>query len=688
MQEQIRDALRRGDAAQALAVAQDAIAAQPQDPMLHRLLAAARHLSGDLTAALAAIEAALELAPDDPGLHVERAGLLLGARQLGEADAALARAVGLDPNQFAAYAIQGQLALGRGDIDEAERLARTAGRIAPSHPHVAAIEGMVALRRGDADSALSILSQAAQRAPEEAVVRNALGFAYMAKGHFAFAEQSFRALLEKQPESLQLRGLIADLVRRQGRPGDAADELAPLLEREDIPPGLRRVAGELQLQAGRADQAVTALKAALAAMPGDRRTLEALLEAWRRTNDLDDARATIEELLAAHPQSDNFWRARLLFEPYAGPEALAIVERWLAAKPDHIPALQSRAAIHDLAGEIDAADAIAHRIVELEPGHSQAELRIVDRLLQRDPPAAVARVQDLLTRAAPENQRLLRQLLARCLDVAGDVTAAATLWSTLHAEVADQRLPLPPLTTALGDLPPLAPLPQNAPGVLLLWGAPGSLVERIALTLEAAGGPLRADRFGGNPPADPLQRYATPQELLDGRLDGSFLVSQWRAMLPGRGIAPNGPVFDWLVTWDNALLHALRPHLPEAVLMVALRDPRDMLLEWMAFSAPQRFALTSPEAGARWLADALAQIAELHEGDLFPHRLIRLDDIVDDAAGVAAAVGQALETSLPAAASLGPPHLPAGHWRAYVQPLAEAFALLTPVAVRLGYPEH
>jgi hypothetical protein len=28
-----------------------------------------------------------------------------------------------------------------------------------------------------------------------------------------------------------------------------------------------------------------------------------------------------------------------------------------------------------------------------------------------------------------------------------------------------------------------------------------------------------------------------------------------------------------------------------------------------------------------------------------------------------------------------------GHWRAYAEPLANAFAALTPVAVRLGYPE-
>jgi tetratricopeptide (TPR) repeat protein len=688
MYEPILDALRRGAAAEALSAARDAVAANPQDATAHRLLGAALHLDGDAAAALDAVDAALALTPDDAGLHVERAGLLLRARQLDDAQVALAKAVGLDPNQFPAYIIQGQLALTRADLDEAERLAKLAGRIAPEHPQVAAIEGMVALRRGDADRALAILSQASQRGADEPTLRNALGFAYIAKGHFAFAEQCFRKQLEAQPDSTPLRALIADLVRRQGRVAEAADEAAALLQDGNASPGLQRVAGELELQAGRTERALAPLKAAFAAMPRDRRTLEALLEAWRRTGDIADARDTLEQALAAHPQEDNLWRARLLVEPFAGPEALAVVERWMDTAPDYIPALQARAVIHDHFGETEAADAIAYQIVAIEPGHTQAELRIVDRLLQNDPNAAVARVRGLLERAqVPEATRMLRQLLGRCLDVAGDTAQAAAEWAALHAEVVEQRLPLPEVTSDLGELPPLAPLPDPAPGVLLLWGAPGSLVDRIALNFDYAGAPVRVDRFGPQPPADPLQRYRTPQELLTGRLDGNFLVSQWRAALPARGIQ-DGQVFDWLLWWDNALLHALRPHLPEAMAMIAVRDPRDMLLEWLAFDAPQRFSLPSPTHAAQWLAASLAQVADLHERDLFPHRLLKLDDIAYDPAALAAAVGDALEITLQPLPSLGIRHFAPGHWRAYAQPLAEAFAALTPVAVRLGYPEN
>jgi tetratricopeptide (TPR) repeat protein len=534
---------------------------------------------------------------------------------------------------------------------------------------------------------LSILSQAAQVAPEDPTVRNALGFAYLAKGHLAFAEQAFRKQLEQQPDSFALRALIADLVRRQGRAAEAADEAAPLLERENVSPGLQRVVGELEVEAGRPERAIAPLKAAFAAMPNDLRTLRVLVEAWRRSGAVDDARDTLDVAIAATPENDDLWRARLVFEPFAEAGALAVVERWLDARPDHIPPLQARAAIHDHAGESDEAEAIAYQIAAIEPGQAQAELRIVDRLLREDPLAAVARVRDLLAQTTSEEARpLLRQLLGRCLDVAGEAAEAASTWAALQADHTSQRLPPPPLVADIGELPPLAPLPDPAPGVLWIWGPPGSLVDRIALNFDYARGPVRIDRYGPRPPTDPLQRYGTAQELIDGRLDGSFLVSQWRAALPGRGIN-DGQVFDWLLLWDNALLHALRPHLPEAVLLIAIRDPRDMLLEWLAFDSPQRFAFESIEAASGWLAQALSQIADLHEGDLFPHRLLKLDDIVNDPARLAAAIGQALEISLQPLPAVGLPHFAPGHWRAYAEPLAGAFAALTPVAVRLGYPE-
>jgi Tfp pilus assembly protein PilF len=688
MHEPILEALRRGDTAQALATANAAVAADPKDAQALELLAAAQQSSGDVEAALASIDRAIALQPDEAGLHFMRAGLLVGSRDVDAAQAALARSIGLDPNLFGAYVMQAQLALGRNDLDEADRLCRLAGRIAPGDPELAAIEGMVVLRRGDATRAQEILVRASQQAPDHPQVRYALGFTYMAQGHLAFAEQAFRGVLGRMGDERALRGLIADLVHQQGRPGEAVEEIAPLLaDPATATPGLRRVAGELELSAGRPERALPLLRESLAAQPQNRRTLDAIMETWRRLGDADDGRTTLEAVLATHPTIDHLWLARLAFEPVGGESANAIAARWLAAVPDSLPALEARMTLQLMAGDPLAAEDTARRILEVEPGRSSAVLRLIEGLLARDPAAAAAHIEQLLPKASADGERLLRDRLAVAQDLSGRPDAAAATWIALHAEAAPQRLPLPPLGAPRGEWPELAPRPEEARPVALLWGAPGSGVERLAgllgLTLPA----FRSDRFGPQPPRDNLQSFQTTPALQDGTLDPANLVGNWRAALPGRGI-DDGQVIDWLPWWDNSLLLALRPHLPEGQLLVALRDPRDMLLDWLAFGGQTPFGMSSPLAAAGWLAAMLHQIAALDEQSLYPHHLLRLDDALNDPQQLTDLLGAAINTTLPPPAMPGPGHgFPAGHWRVYAKALAEPFALLTPVARRLGYPE-
>lgn len=690
MYEPIIDALRRGAAAEAVAAARQAVQDHPQDHQAHRLLAAALRLDGDRAGAVAALDHAIGLAPEEADLHLERAGLLLAERKIDEAQASLARSLGLDPNQFAAYIVQGQLALARGDLDEAERLVRTAARIAAEHPHVSALEGSLALRRGDADRALAILNQASTRWPEDQQLVHALAFAYLAKGHLAFAEQAFRRMLDRTPDSAPLRALVADVLRRQGRPAEAADVMAPLLERTDAGIGLKLLVGQIELQAGRHERARPLLREAFAARPEHAATLVAMVEAWRRGGAQDEARETLEQALAEHPGADALWRARLLFEPFAGPGARAVVDRWTDSCPDSLLALEALSRVQLLTGDDAGAEATLRRMVELQPGHAQAEIRLVDTLVRRGAgDDAIARVEQLMAAATTDEARAnIRHLLAMTSDALGRYDTAASVWTDLQAEAVPRRLPLPPVAAQPAAWPPRSDRSDAAQPVLLLWGAPGSRVEQVAQTLLLARAPLRNDRFGSTPPKDFLQRYDTAPGLADGSVDPAQAIAQWRGQLAARGSGP-GPVMDWLLWWDNTLLLALRPHLPEAELMFVVRDPRDMLLDWLAWGAPAPLAMESPAAAAQWLAQVLEQICQLHEQDLFPHHLVRADDLADRPEALAQALGAILGGPVAAAPaeSLGPPRFPAGHWRHYSSALGDAFARLAPVAARLGYPE-
>src|SRR5690606_19854581 len=157
--------------------------------------------------------------------------------------------------------------------------------------------------------------------------------------------------------------------------------------------------------------------------------------------------------------------------------------------------------------------------------------------------------------------------------------------------------------------------------------------------------------------------------------------------LSRRGLA-NDTVIDWLLWWDNALLWALRPQLPHGRLLAVVRDPRDMLLDWIAYGAAVPLAVTSLAEAAEWLARVMAQLATLQEQDLYPLRLLRIDEVGNDPRAMAALLQEAFGARIPPAQAIGAPRLPAGHWRNYREVMADAFELLTPVAVRLGYQEE
>lgn len=689
MQEQIIEALRRGDAQAALVAARGLAADAPHDAQAQRLLALALRSAGDAEGARAAIEQAISLAPDDARLHMEHAGLLLGVRDLDGAGQALEASVTLDPNAFPAYIMQAQLAMGRNDLDEAARLARLASRVSPDHPSLQALEGTLELRRGNIDDAMKLLSGAAQRAPEDPVALHALGFAYLAKGHLAFAEQAFRNLLKVAPRAGMVRLVIAQLLLRQGRPDEAVEALAPLLDDPaTATPALRRLAGEIEIAAGRPDRALPLLREALAALPGEPRTMVAISEAWRRLGDFDDARSTLDAALATSPDNDGLWRARLAFEPARGPGAGELIARWRERNPESIDVIEAEMLLHASEGRPVEAEAAAHRLLERVPGHPRAEMRIIDVLLVRDPAEAVRRLEALVgTNANPDDRRVLVSWLGLAQHRSGNFAKALECWQQRHAERLQERLPLPVATAAPAQWPePAAAVPGAAPAAFLV-GLPGSQVERAEKLLAAVVPTFRGDRFGPKPPADLFQDIGAPPRMAAGDPAAADVVASWRAALPARGI--DGAIIDHLPWWDSAYAAVMRAALPEALVVAVVRDPRDMLVDWLAFGAHTPFAVESPQAAADWLAAALDQIATLHEQDLVPHRLLRVDDTTEDPVAMSAQLGEALGIRLPEppAGYFGAPRFAAGTWRDYADLLAAPFAALAPVARRLGYPD-
>lgn len=695
MQERIFAALRRGANAEALSLARVSVAEAPHDAHAYALLAHAERANGDQVAAQHAIARAVLLAPEDANLHFQRAGFLLTEHKLGEAQAALARTLDLDPNQFPAYIMQAQMAIGRGDIDEAERMQRSAARLSPDHAWVKTLEGMIALRRGDGARAQALLTRAAEQMPDDLQVLYALGFAHLDRRQFAFAEQVFRKIIDRSPAMQGLRGLLADVLLQQQRPDEALEVLQPLLEDPaTATSALKRMTAELEMTMGRQESAIQRLREVLAEDPRDPRAWSLATGIWRRTGDVADARNTIDAALERYPETARLWQLRLAFEPEGGDGAKAVVDRWLTAMPDHVLALEAAMHLHEARGDTEAVDALAQRIIEVEPGRTSAEMRVIDRKIRDQPEAAIAHIEGLIANAGNDDaKRGLMPWLGYAQDRAGRYADAATTWTALSASHAAMRWPLTnpgPAEPASGAWPDAATAIPGTPPVAYLWGLPGSGVEKIATVIGHAGYPLCADRFAPDPPQDPLQNPDTIAALNEGTLAPERLLAEWRAALPARGIR-DGIIIDWLPFWDNALLNMLRPLQPGAIVMIALRDPRDMLLEWLAFGSHMPYGLASPTDAAQWMARQLQHVVALRQGDLQPYKIVATDHAMAHVEAFAAEVGGGLgleEIQVPPDAALGPQRFAFGHWRHYAKPLAEPFALLSQAAQALGYPER
>src|SRR3546814_15354708 len=91
----------------------------------------------------------------------------------------------------------------------------------------------------------------------------------------------------------------------------------------------------------------------------------------------------------------------------------------------------------------------------------------------------------------------------------------------------------------------------------------------------------------------------------------------------------------------------LRTQLSHARVLIAVRDPRDMLLDWIAFRAPLMMRVESPLQMAQWLARHLEHVAALHENSPIIYAMIKLAEIHGDPAAVAATPDWALHPTHP-----------------------------------------
>lgn len=674
----IHQALRRGDAAAAERAAREGLAALPSNPDLHHLLALALMQQRRVQDAQSALEQALMLAPERSAFHVTRAQFALASSEVPAARADLQKAIQQDPNNLSAYLGLARIELSEGKLDAAETHLKFARRVGAERPETLLLEGQLRLAKQEPDIALNYFNAAAKLLPNEPMVQVSLAMAYEQRGMPALAEDALRNAIRLRPDAASTRRQLINLLAKEGRLDEARDEFKTLLEQHPNDAGGWRALGQLQLGRRDVGAAIGAFHRSLSLYPRQADVLRVLHEMWASRDAADEARAFLDSLIGQHRGEDLLWDARYRLDAM-NPIGPAILKAWQEALPNSLVAVEAAAQRADLEARGAEAEVLADDVLAKDATRVGAALVKARAELRRDPALGEQRLAGLLERSQdPILRRTLLGLMGLGASLRQATAEAVVHWTEAWAQTV-AGLPLPAFLPA-GPLV-LAPEEVSVPRLLCLF--PGVRGDAICSAL-AESAPVVIDRFGVNARNDGLGPLR-PKDQHHGE-QGADAV--WRAELAKRG-QTEAQIIDALPHIDAEIISAL----PHARIVVALGDPRDLLLNWLAFGSAQRYAVMPLLQAAKWLAEGLELI--LDEAQKAPDRIhfLREEALQTDAlAALREAAGfWALETAPTQFSAVQPgalaQHMPNGQWRAYRDELAEPFAVLAPIAARLGYAD-
>ena len=665
------------------------LADQPDDVEALQLLGMLRYQLGDSDEGRRLLERARELAPEHPGVILTLASMRFRDGDHEGARRGFHEALAFDPNLAGAHAGLGQLALMREERDKAEQHFRVALRAA-EEPHALAGLGSLLLERGDAEGALRHLGRAAELAPDDAMIQMSLGQAFARRNTPAFAEQAFRNALRLRPDLHAARHWLGSLLIRERRIAEAEEQYRALLPIDGFELTALLGLGDAARADQRFDEAASAYRAVLAREPAHAVAARALAWSLAQVGRHDEAIATYDAALERSPGDDELRSARADLLTLVGrfPQAAAGWRELIERNPANLFARSRLAIVSEYLGEVGEAQAHAELALQAQDDPEMQLVRVRALLRAGEFDAAHAALDALAQHPLSAGQRRLRSnYLGRVHDRRGEPVEAVRCFVEAQAGVAAAVPPLadprPELEAALAE--PAGEPWADAP--VLLLGTPGSGVERVAALLADQPGLLvLRDRLDARSRAD---GFSQPNfQAWCGELDPAAraaLRERWQA--PLRGVDIGGrTVVDWLPRWDAHQLALVRRAMPGTRIVVVERDPRDALLNWLAFGWAPGFPCGDLEGAVAWLARARRHLQHGLALDDPRHLVVAADPLLDGRAGAGDELARflglaAIEPGRHAqsmAIGLGglPVRFPAGHWKNYREALSGEFAQL------------
>ena len=655
MLEEILELHKQGKLDEAEARYRELLTFNPDDPETLHLLAMVRRQRGDVAEAVRLVHRAIELSPERANYYATLAGMEFHARRFDLAKLHFEKAIELNPNFTGAYSALGQIAMLDGERDRAEEYFKLALKANPDQPQVLNSYGNLFLARGDADTALKYLARASELAPNDASIVASVGRAHLKRGQAAFAEEALGRALALRPEFHAARLLLAEARLAQRRYREAREALVPLFGVAEQKPRAIAALGDIARAEGGLGEAITYYRDALALDRNQPAVLEALAWSLMQRGMRREAAGAYREHLKHSPRDAAARRAlvNLLVELGLHGDAARELETVLGQDPSDLDAKASLAAVREVEGDLDTAEAVAIDVLAARPQAFAPGLVAARAALRRgDANAALARLDALAAGALTTPQRRLADALrGHVLDRLDDPPGAVAAWLAAHASL-DASRARPPLAAPPQALAESVERARNA-GVIgsseaphaLLVGLPGSGVERVAALLADSDRVLvLADRFARDPRRDEIDapqwaRYAGPIDDADARL----FVRHYEKPVARLALPAGRARIDWLPHLDARLVPMLhRAFGPTRIVLVA-REPGAALLDWLGYGGAHGYRIDGLAEAIQWLGRGQAHLDAVRDEGGLPVHVVDADEVAADPAAAIESLASFLE---------------------------------------------
>lgn len=400
-------ALRRGDGARAVEVAEAAAKIAPDDPAVKSLLSQAYYADGDSTRSLSLLTDAVNKQPDNTSLRTQ---LAVSRFRAGDGAAAVSElttifdsgvgTVGAGPPLIAA-------ALASGHIDDAAKAAEDLVKTDPENSLYQGILGSVRIAQRDFVAAESIFAALLKKDASLSAARDNLAGVYWATNRRAEAKKLYQDRIAQDPADVASMQKLAQIHANEG----AFDEALRLLESAQQTATADPTSG-MQIVALYADQKkwpemLRQVRVLQSAYPRDARVIDIAGRANMQAGDLQGAIAAYRQGVGIFPDST---------------------------------VLQANYAIALFAAKDDANGFIAlEKAVDLAPTNRALKAQLIERTFQaKGADAALALARAKTSATDPFGV----VLVAEVLDRGGQYPAAAALLEKSQAENASQPVVL------------------------------------------------------------------------------------------------------------------------------------------------------------------------------------------------------------------------------------------------------